>query len=109
MNQYRLAVGVFTGAIGLALIGCAPETEGEPDDPTQEAVTGTFQLQSVDSKRCVDVAGGSKSDGALLQQQDCSSKTSQKWTFNKISSGVYELVNGNSGKCAALKGSSTAV
>src|SRR3954470_20147713 len=109
MKKQSLVIGVFTGAIGLAFIGCAPETETETDDVAQEAVTGTFPLQDVDTSMCVDVAGSSKSDGAALQQQACASKTSQKWTFKSISTGVYSLVNGNSGKCISTKGTSTAV
>ncbi|MFE1322897.1 non-reducing end alpha-L-arabinofuranosidase family hydrolase [Kitasatospora phosalacinea] len=47
--------------------------------PAQAASTGA--LKSVSSGRCLDVSGGSQTDGALLQIYDCWNGTNQQWTL----------------------------
>lgn len=69
--------------------------------PAQAASSGA--LRGVGSNRCLDVVGGSQTDGALLQMYDCWGGTNQQWT----STDANQLtVYGN--KCLDVPGHATA-
>ncbi|MFF8448026.1 RICIN domain-containing protein [Streptomyces leeuwenhoekii] len=55
------------------------------------------------SDKCLEVAGGSKADGALVQMYTCNGGAHQKWQIDGDA-----LVNVNSGKCLDVKGAGTA-
>ncbi|MBV1940745.1 RICIN domain-containing protein [Streptomyces sp. BV286] len=55
------------------------------------------------SDKCLEVGGGSKADGAVVQMYTCNSSANQKWQIVNNA-----LVNVNSGKCLDVKSSGTA-
>ncbi|WP_248963494.1 RICIN domain-containing protein [Sphaerisporangium perillae] len=55
---------------------------------------------------CLDVPGGSNSDGTQLVQSGCNGSANQTWTLTSVSGGVT-LKAGGSGKCAGVKDAST--
>jgi hypothetical protein len=62
---------------------------------------------------CMEVAGASTQNSAQVQIWDCGSfynvtPLHQRWIFRNTTNGYYRLVNGNSGKCANIKGSTDA-
>ncbi len=78
---------------------------------TAEAATpahgGVYTLSSAASGKCVNVAGASADNGALLQQIACNSALTEQ-QFRAVSqSGGYNLVNIRSGRCVDVPSSST--
>ncbi len=55
-------------------------------------------LQSAASNKCLDLAGGSKADGAAVIQYDCHQGPNQQWTL-ETSGGQVRVVSRLSGKC----------
>lgn len=70
------------------------------------AAAGT--IQSLSSSKCLDVARGSKADGAPVVQWTCHAGPNQQWRL-KESGEAYEIVNVNSGKCLEVRGGAGAV
>ena len=61
---------------------------------------GAYEIINVNSGKCLDVTGVSKSEGVALQQYDCNgngAQANQIWWFNQQSDGSYEIVSVNSG------------
>ncbi|MER5650923.1 pectinesterase family protein [Streptosporangium sp. NPDC002524] len=68
---------------------------------------GVYTLASGSSGKCVDVAGASADNGALLVQVACNSGAAdQRWKA-VAQGGGFNLVNGNSGRCIDVPDSST--
>jgi len=55
------------------------------------------------SKKCLDVYGKDKRDGANVQQYDCHGKLNQMWHFVRIYKNIYKIVSANSKKCLDVK------
>ena len=72
--------------------------------------TGYHQLIVQNSGLCVDVAGGSTSNNAVVDQLTCktSSAAAQEFQFVAVSGGYGELQNQNSGKDIVVQSASTA-
>ncbi|GAA2113129.1 non-reducing end alpha-L-arabinofuranosidase family hydrolase [Kitasatospora saccharophila] len=70
--------------------------------PAAQAAT-TGALKSTSSGRCLDVSGGTQTDGALLQIYDCWNGTNQQWT---LTSANELTVYGN--KCLDVPNHATA-
>ncbi|AWS48656.1 hypothetical protein DKM19_23965 [Streptosporangium sp. 'caverna'] len=80
--------------------------------PSQAATVpvagGVYTLASGSSGKCVDVAGASSADGALLVQVACNAAaTDQQWKA-VARGGAFNVVNANSGRCVDVPSSSTA-
>ncbi|MBG0565401.1 RICIN domain-containing protein [Actinoplanes sp. NEAU-A11] len=72
------------------------------------AAGGVYTLASAASGKCVDVAGASTANSALLVQVACdSAATAQQWTAVARASGQFNLSNGNSGRCVDVPSGST--
>jgi hypothetical protein len=71
--------------------------------------TGYHQLVVQNSGLCVDVSGGSVSNGAPIIQWTCKSsgQANQEFQFNPVSGGYGELQNENSGSDIVVQGAST--
>ncbi len=65
-------------------------------------------IQSLSSGKCLDVARGSKADGAAVIQYDCHAGLNQQWRVRERGSDSYEIVNANSGKCLQVQGGAAA-
>ncbi|GAA1000061.1 hypothetical protein GCM10009555_102250 [Acrocarpospora macrocephala] len=75
---------------------------------TAPVAGGVYTLASGSSGKCVDVAGASTANGALLVQVACNAAaTDQQWQAQAQGSGQFNLVNGNGGRCADVPSSST--
>ncbi|WP_030458726.1 RICIN domain-containing protein [Kitasatospora sp. NRRL B-11411] len=81
---------------GCTLTGCA--------SPTPAFAT----LGAVGSGKCLDLDGGSITDGAAAIQYGCGSQFNQQFTLTDQGGGYLRLVNRNSGKCLDVSGGSTA-
>ncbi|SDN22825.1 endo-1,4-beta-xylanase [Halogranum gelatinilyticum] len=69
--------------------------------------TGTYRITNVNSGKSLDVANGSTSDGANVQQYSYGGGSNQQWNVEETSSGVYRIENVNSGKSLDVANSST--
>ncbi len=66
-----------------------------------------YTLQLAHSSKCVNVASGSTSNNALLQQLTCDdSSLVQAFDISPTDSGYYRLINANSGKAMRVAGGS---
>ena len=65
-------------------------------------------VQSLSSGKCLDVAKGSKADGAPVIQYDCHEGPNQKWRVQEAAEDSYRIVNANSGQCLQAHGGATA-
>jgi microsomal dipeptidase-like Zn-dependent dipeptidase len=65
------------------------------------------EISAYHAGRCLDVQGGSTSDGAAVVQSTCQAVANQKWQL-RASDAAWEIVNAQSGKCLEVPGGSTA-
>ncbi|MEZ7126637.1 pectinesterase family protein [Nonomuraea sp. AD125B] len=88
---------------GVALLAAAAAVVFSPSPQARAATPvagGVYQLKVTKSGKCLDVVGGSKDNGALMQQWSCSGDAWQQFTVvSANSSGVFTLRNVNSGRC----------
>ena len=71
--------------------------------------TGYYYLVSSASELCWDVAGGSTSAGAGIQQYTCLASWAKYYQLNQVSVGVYKILSGNmTNGCIDVAGASTA-
>ncbi|WP_437729747.1 endo-1,4-beta-xylanase [Sorangium sp. So ce1335] len=99
----------------LALGACGPaEQLDEADfdfDEAAESVTidtaATYTIVSVQSGKCVEVAGGSTADAAGLQIASCSGSTRQQFRMESAGGGYYRIRNVNSNRCLDVADAST--
>ncbi|MDB4995718.1 MAG: Ricin lectin [Myxococcaceae bacterium] len=63
-----------------------------------------FRLVSTMSRLCLDVAGGSTTAGANVQQYTCIGAAAQKWTVDRLASGAIALRAAVSNMCLAVLG-----
>ncbi|MFF5291175.1 RICIN domain-containing protein [Paractinoplanes globisporus] len=101
---------LFVAAIALIVPGVFVAFSVLPSEAaTLPAAGGTYQLAVTKSGMCIDVAAGSKDNGALLQQWGCTAgATWQQFRLTAVNSTQYQLVNVNSGRCVDVPGGSTA-
>jgi hypothetical protein len=67
-----------------------------------------YRIVAKHSGKCMDVLGGSQSNGARVVQSDCHLGTNQQWQFTDMGGGYYKLAAVHSGKCLDVLGASTA-
>ena len=91
-------------AILLLLVAC-----GGADAPTDAATevqsaTFTSTLTAKHSGKCLDLKGGSTSNGSALEQESCSGSEAPSFAFTSVSgkSNTYTLKNTRSGKCVDI-------
>jgi len=71
------------------------DTNWAPIDPNRY-----YALKNAITQKCVDVTGGSQSNGTPLQQWDCiPGNPNQKWQIRLQPSGAFSLISQASGKC----------
>ncbi|MFE5592233.1 RICIN domain-containing protein [Streptomyces sp. NPDC056549] len=92
---------VVAASLGLLLGLSAP-----PAQASSFIYLGTVAIESVDSKKCLEVADWSKADGAAVRQWDCHYGDNQKWYRWGLSDDVDVsfYINVNSGKCLEIGG-----
>ncbi|WP_326822634.1 pectinesterase family protein [Streptosporangium sp. NBC_01756] len=88
---------------GIGLLVATAIAWGGPAPAAQAAdvpvAGGVYQLKVTKSGMCLDVVGGSKDNGALLQQWGCTADAWQQFTVVSAGSGTYTIRNVNSGRC----------
>lgn len=77
--------------------------------PTKEQAKvdngGVYVISSsLNTSKAVDVAGGSTQNGGTVQLYSKNTTAAQRWRFNVLSNGLYEIVNVNSGKALDVSG-----
>jgi pectin methylesterase-like acyl-CoA thioesterase len=99
----------LVGAVALAVPAAIVAVSVLPANAATPANGGVYTLAVAASGKCLEVAGGSADNGALLQQASCSAgATRQHWRVTSSSAGGFTLVNVNSTRCADVPSSSTA-
>ncbi|GAA0921427.1 family 43 glycosylhydrolase [Virgisporangium aurantiacum] len=78
--------------------------------PAAAAVAFTSSVVNQAGGRCVEVPGGSTTNGLQLVQRDCTGAGSQSFAFNPLSatSDVYTIGTVAAGRCVDINGASTA-
>ncbi|BFU42500.1 RICIN domain-containing protein [Krasilnikovia sp. MM14-A1004] len=88
--------------------------------PASAAVvdSGPWEIRPyANSTKCVEIPNGSKSDSTVADLWSCASAALpnntggitplwHRWIWRKMSSGYFEIINGNSGKCLNVPGGS---
>ncbi|ETK33584.1 pectate lyase [Microbispora sp. ATCC PTA-5024] len=67
---------------------------------------GAYRLVNGNSGLCMEVPGGSTSDGVQLDQRGCASVADQTWNLT-AQGGGFRLAAAHSGKCAGVRDAST--
>src|SRR4051794_4501115 len=72
-----------------------------PSAPANADIIGAFQLRARHSGMCLEVAGGSTGNGALILQAPCSNALNQLWNMRRpCGTNCYvQWINLGSGKC----------
>jgi hypothetical protein len=68
----------------------------------------TYFVRPMTPGDCLGVAGGSTSAGAAVTQNPCGYGTDEQFTLHSVATGVYQVVNQNSGLCVVPNGGGTA-
>lgn len=69
---------------------------------------GRYQIQNVNSGKCVDVAWAATNDGANIQQANCSGNAAQLFNVADMGGGWFRFTNVNSGRAMDVANGSTA-
>ncbi|MEU9204679.1 RICIN domain-containing protein [Streptomyces sp. NPDC048332] len=96
-DQGAYETGRARWAAGCGITGC--------EDTTARDYT---TLTSRSSGKCLDVPGGSITDGAALVQWTCGSQQNQQFKVSDLGNGYVALINRNSGKCLDVADGSAA-
>jgi hypothetical protein len=95
-----------------ALAACGGHGELDQQlDETDANLTnsGKYNFKTlVNTANCMDVAGGSISNGAQVQEWTCNGSGAQTWQIQALDTTYYKLVNPQSGKCLDIAGNLTA-
>jgi rhamnogalacturonan endolyase len=98
----RRTVGIAAVALLLPIV-----VVQQPAAAAAPLAGGIYTLANGSSGKCLEVAGGSVDNGALLQQAACTAgATRQHWTV-QASGSSFNLVNVGSTRCADVPSSST--
>lgn len=73
---------------------------------TKPLKNGRYQVVAVHSGKCLQVAGGSKKNGAKIQQWSCDAVEQQQFDLKHLGEGFYKLANVLSGKAVEVADSS---
>ncbi|MGN9908276.1 pectinesterase family protein [Phytohabitans sp. LJ34] len=99
----------LAAALAVAVPAAIVAVSALPASAATPANGGVYTLAVGASGKCLEVAGGSVDNGALLQQASCTAgSTRQQWRVTSSSAGGFNLVNVNSTRCADVPSASTA-
>ncbi|TWP47020.1 RICIN domain-containing protein [Lentzea tibetensis] len=94
-------------AIAAALGAAAPATAatGAAAVIKPASLPGAFYAEAINrnSGKCINVAGGSGSNGAWIQQYRCDNTPAAKFLFLQNTDGYYEVQNQSSRKCVDIE------
>ncbi len=95
----------------VVVAACSNGHSGQAPTEVGETLTndGIYTFPTlVHAGSCMDVAGGSTSNGAQIQEWTCNGTGAQKFQAVALDSTYYKLVNPQSGKCLDIYGALTA-
>lgn len=69
---------------------------------------GDYVIKPVVSGKCLDINGGSKANGAIVQQWQCNGSGAQVFRLASLDGGFYKIVNPQSGKALDIRDASVA-
>lgn len=85
------------------------EIEQSDSEVVVSSITdGDYVLRSVATGKCLDIAGGSTANGALVQEWTCNGSGAQTFHVASLGGGFFKITNVNSGKSIDIKDVSTA-
>ncbi|GAB3540223.1 hypothetical protein GCM10027403_29610 [Arthrobacter tecti] len=93
-----------TGYSGYGSVGAYTISATGGDGPQ---AGDTVSLVAQHSDKCMTVAGGSTSSGALVEQSTCSGVSSQEFELVDAGNGAFNLVAQHSNRCVDVSGAST--
>jgi pectin methylesterase-like acyl-CoA thioesterase len=100
---------ILGAAMAVAVPAVAVVVSALPAHAATPAHNGVYTLAIAASGKCLEVAGGSADNGALLQQATCTAGlTRQQWRVVSSSAGGFNLVNLSSTRCTDVPSGSTA-
>lgn len=123
--HFGLAPGVWTGTVPRGSIGatidangnCVFNRSGTTDglawlkSRTPAGVISTskwYGIQNLNSRLCVDAAGGGIANGTAIQQYTCNSTSAQQYRFLSVGSGYYKILKrGSSNQVVDVRDRST--
>ncbi|HEV2647537.1 MAG TPA: RICIN domain-containing protein [Acidobacteriaceae bacterium] len=95
-----------SGPDGMEMESAAEVQQNLP--PPALSLSGTWEIQNVNSGLSLNVKGASTAAGAIVQQYPFSSgQTNAEWTFVPTSGGFYQIKNVNSGMVLNVSGGVT--
>lgn len=68
-----------------------------PNAVSSPLANGTYAFINANSGECMEVAGGSTSPSANVDQNTYAATSGQEWTLTQLGNGVYEIINVGSG------------
>src|SRR5262249_37706366 len=112
---------VAASSLAQLVAGCSAGPDGPPPLPpalVDELVpfsfgngssdTGVYyQLRSVASQLCADVATAAQANGSPIVQATCTGAASQRWYMRALSSTTYQLAAQPSAGCMRVRGGAT--
>jgi len=100
MSPLPLKTSIAALGFGLAALGCTGPVDVKTEEvgQLQEALSGTYEIKSVHSNKCVDVAEVSTANGANIHQWDCVGGANQKWVITNLGGNLHKIEAVHSGK-----------
>lgn len=72
-----------------------------------EDPSGVYKFVNRGTGKCMDLRDGRDADRVVIQQWECGSSTSMKWTINPNSfTGVHQIRSSRTGRCLDVRGGS---
>jgi hypothetical protein len=99
VSRRHLSITVLIAAV-LSLAGVMTTTAQAVQRPSAQATTGRFLTFA---NKCVDVMGGSSSQGALIRQWTCNGTVAQNFTTTPVSGNIV-TINTFNGLCVDVAG-----
>ncbi|OLF10695.1 pectin esterase [Actinophytocola xinjiangensis] len=97
---WRAVVAVALG-LGVLTVASAPASAAVP------VAGGTYQINVLNSGKCMEVQSGTTDNGALLRQWQCTQATWQRYRLQSAGSGVYTFASAHTGKCLEIRNGTT--
>ena len=104
---------VVLGTMGAAVLpGCTMEiddsdrSDGEVISEAESELLSAYILKAKHSGKCLDVEGGSTSNGTFVNQWQCHGGDNQRFNLVHLGGGYYSLIANHSGLCLDIIGGS---
>ena len=107
--SFTVSFSPSTTGIETASLNISDNVDGNVQTVSLMGISGTvYQIANAQSGRVLDVTGGSKANGALVQQYQPLGVPNQQWSLVPLNNGNYIIMNVNSGLVLDVMGGSMA-